>query len=306
MVTFRQLQYLVAVADTLHFRRAAARCHVSQPTLSGQIQDLEARLGVRLIERGRSRVLLTAMGQQIVARARVILRDMGELIELARSGEHRFEGTLRMGVLPTLGPYLLPQVFPQLHARFPRLQLYVREGRNDDLTAGLASGAFDVLLTTPPVDVGGITVTPLFDEPLLVALPSDHRLTVRTVLPSQCLGGETVLALESGHRLREQVRDLAQHLGAKLATDYEGTSLDALRLMVQMGMGLAILPALYIRSEVAKDPGVVVRPLDGVAPVRPIALVWREQSARTAELQTIATVIRDWAAATLGPGTHWP
>ena len=219
MITLRQLQYLVAVADTLHFRRAAARCHVSQPTLSGQIQDLEARLGVRLIERGRSRVLLTELGAQIVDRARVILRDTAELVDLARSGAERFEVTLRMAVLPTLGPYLLPHVFPQLHARFPRLRLYVREAQSDEMITGLSSGSYDVVLTTAPVDASDVVIDPLFDEPLLVAMPVDHRLTRDATLAPAALRDEPVLALESCFRLRRQVRGLAETLGATLATE---------------------------------------------------------------------------------------
>ena len=294
MITLRQLQYLVAVGDFLHFRRAAEHAHVSQPTLSGQIQELEDRLGVRLVERSRSRVLLTHAGQEIVARARTILRDVGEVVDYARHAQRQFEGTLRLGVLPTLGPYLLPNVFPELHQRYPDLKLYVREGLVDGFLAGLADGRFDVLITPLPIQATDVQVAPLFHEPLMIAIPADHPLAAKPVLDRRDIKGQQILTLEPGHRLRDQVRGLCEAFGATLASDYEGTSLDALRLMVQMGMGLSFLPALYVRTEARKDPQVVIRSLRTNPPSRFIGMVWRRQSARHEELTTIAEIIRAW------------
>ena len=290
--TLKQLRYLVAIADTLHFRRAAELSNVSQPTLSGQLRELEQRLGVQLVERSRSKVVLTPIGREVSARARMILREVQDLEESVIQGSGVFGGTLRLGILPTLGPYLLPHIIPELHRTYPHLRLYVREGTPQVLLDGLDSGKLDLLVFPLPLAGADLRTAPLFREPLLIAVAREHPLASRDSLERADLKDQTVLALERGHRLHDQVRALCEDYGANLALDYEGTSLDTLRQMVGMGMGLTFLPALYVRSELPKDGEVVARPLRTRPPSRTIGLVWRRHSARGEEFAALAKMVR--------------
>ncbi len=292
MPTLQQLRYLVAVSETLHFRRAAERTHVSQPTLSGQLRELELTLGAQLVERSRSRVLMTPIGSEIAERAKAVLRDVGEIVELGKQGRGSLAGTLRLGVLPTLGPYLLPTILPEALKAYPKLRLYVREGMPQALLDALDEGGLDLLLFPLPVAGADLESARLFREPLLVAAPTGHPLARRRFAERADLKGETVLTLERGHRLHDQVAELCREMGAKLTPDYEGTSLDTLRQMVGMGMGLTFLPALYVRAEMASDPLVAVRPFRTNAPSRDIGMIWRRKSARGKEYMALAEVVR--------------
>lgn len=292
MPTLQQLRYLVAVAETLHFRRAAEMTHVTQPTLSGQLRELEDKLGVQLVERSRARVLLTPTGKAIAARARSVLRDVQEIVELAKHGQSMLGGTIRLGVLQSLGPYLLPHILPELHRSYPNLKLYVREGVPRALLRGLDEGNLDLLLFPLPVKGADLESARLFREPLWVVAPGDHPLAGREHAARSDLKGENVLTLEHGHRLHDQVRDLCDQFGANLSLDYEGTSLDTLRQMVGMGMGISFLPALYVRAEVVQDAQVVARQMRPRAPFRMIGMIWRRHSARQDEFHALAGLIR--------------
>lgn len=292
MPTLKQLRYLVAIADTLHFRRAAELAHVTQPTLSAQIKELEARLGVTLVERSTARVVLTPEGREITARARATLREVADIVEIARRGRSGLAGTLRVGVVQSLGSYLLPLVLPELRRRHPGLGLYLREGLPRLLLSHLADGTEDLLFFPLPVEDRGVVAEPLFREPLLVVMPHGHPLAGRPLLAPADLRGETVLTLEPGHQLYDQVRRLCEEIGAVISRDYEGTSLDTLRQMVAMGMGVSLMPALYVRSEVARESMVVARPLGEAAPTRDIGLAWRNGAARGPEFVALAATIR--------------
>ncbi|MCG8563307.1 MAG: hydrogen peroxide-inducible genes activator [Hyphomicrobiales bacterium] len=292
MPTLQQLRYLVAVAETLHFRRAAEKTHVTQPTLSGQLRELEEKLGVQLVERSRARVVLTPLGKEIAARGKTVLRDVQDIIELAKRGQSLLGGTIRVGVLQSLGPYLLPHILPELHQGYPDLKLYVREGLPRELLDGVDDGSLDLLFFPLPVKGADLQSARLFREPLLVAAPRDHHLAGKESAERADLKGETVLTLERGHRLHDQVRDLCDQYGAHLDFDYEGTSLDTLRQMVGMGMGLSFLPALYVRSEVSNDKQVVARHMRPRAPFRMIGMVWRKHSARQDEFFALAGLVR--------------
>ncbi|CUH40144.1 Morphology and auto-aggregation control protein [Jannaschia seosinensis] len=292
MPTLQQFRYLVAVADTRHFRRAAESVHVTQPTLSVQLRELEEKLGIQLVERSRAGVTLTPLGTEVAARARAVLRDVADIAALARAGADPLTGTVRVGVVGSLGSYFLPLVIPGLHEIYPTLKFYVREGTSRDLLGRLRDGTLDVLFFPLPVEEPSLTVAPLFHEPLLVVMPADHALAASAEVPRESLAGETVMTLEAGHRLHDTVADLCAETGARLSLDYEGTSLDTLRQMVATGLGLSVLPALYVRSEVAREALVTARALSAPAPGRDIGMVWRRRAGQGAAYGELAGAIR--------------
>jgi LysR family hydrogen peroxide-inducible transcriptional activator len=294
MPTLQQLRYLVALEDHRHFRRAAEMVNVTQPTLSGQLKELELRLGTPLIDRRRAPVVLTPAGREISARARRMLSGVDEIWAIARAAANPMGGTLRLGIVHSLGSYLMPLVVPELQKRAPDLRLYIREGLPDALFDQLDNGALDLLFYPLPVERRGLTVEPLFEEPLLLVAPRDHPLASGGTVQPQALAGETILTLEPGHRLFEQVRTLAQGFGAAISHDFEGTSLDTLRQMVAMKLGISLMPALYVRSEVARETLVTAQPFAGrAAPSRTIASVWREGAVRAESFGRVNGVIRE-------------
>lgn len=292
MPTLQQLRYLVAVSETLHFRRAAERTFVTQPTLSAQLRELESKLGVQLVERSRARVVLTPVGAEIARRAKTVLRDVSEISTLARQGHNPLAGTVRVGLVQSLGSYFLPLVIPDLHTTFPDLKFYVREGAAHDLVERLEDGTLDLLFFPMPLAMSDLCVRPLFREPLLPVVPITHPLAEKQEIARSDLRGETVMTLEPGHRLHGQVADICAETGANLSLDYAGTSLDTLRQMVATELGISFLPALYVRSEVTREALVTARPLQAPQPARDIGMVWRETSARGAAFDAIAELLR--------------
>jgi len=292
--TLRQLQFLVAIDETAHFRRAAERVGVTQPSLSTQIQNLEEALGVALVERGRGGVRLTQVGREVVLRARRILDDVQSLVDFAGTARDGVVGTIRLGAKATLGPYLLPHVVGALHAAHPDLRIYIREDAPRILEQDLSRGEHDVILTQLPVTGADYTTVRLFREPLLLALPADHPLLLQDQLRPEDLAGQQVLSLSPAYHLHDQITAICQQTGAQLARDYEGTSLDALRQMVGMGMGITFLPALYVRSEIeGRGAEVVVRRLSGATIARSVGMVWRSRAGRSGAYHQIAEVIRN-------------
>lgn len=295
--SLKQLDYFVALAETGSFRAAAEKCRISQPSLSIQLGNLEKRLGHVLVERTRPGVVLTPAGREVHERARDILAAAQTLVhrfEVQRSG---LSGSLRFGASGTLGPYLLPHVIARLHASHPDLSLYIREGTPDDLVRGLGRGDFDMILVQLPAG-GEVRTFRLFREPLELVVARDHPFARTTPLPRDALEGANVLTLGAAYALREQVARICESLGARLRLDYDGTSLDAIRLMAGMDMGVAFLPALYVRSEIRPDDAdVVVVPLEGPRLLRSVGLVTRagtedEAAPRIAGLiQTVAQEI---------------
>ncbi len=291
MPTFQQLRYLVALDDHRNFRRAAEACHVTQPTLSAQLKELELKLGTSLVERSRAQVIITPLGRAVCDRARMALRELEEIRALSRLAQRPLNSTIRIGVVQTLGSYMLPLIVPDLHRSHPNLQLYMREGLPDFLQRSLSDGALDVLFFPLPVRSGELETLSIFREPISVVMPQDHPFAQETEIAPEMLAGETILALEPGHKLYEQVRRLCDQYGAQLSRDYEGTSLDTLRQMVAMGMGLSLMPALYIKSEVAHQDIVVARPFRGNPPARTVGMVWRRGTARSDEFRALADQI---------------
>lgn len=290
--SFRQLEYLVALSQERHFRRAAEKLNVTQPTLSAQIKELERRLQSALVERGAGPVLLTPLGLEIAERAKLILTSVDDLHEMALSSTNGFHGTLRVGVPPTLGAYLLPYVVPKLHVQYPQLKLYVREAKPAGLIDGVLGGDHDLALLPMPVGHSDLMALPLFQEPLRLVCAPDHPLVKKTRVTKADLAGEKVLAMESGHKLHDQVVRLCEEFGAELLRDYEGTSLDTLRLMVGMGVGIAFLPALYIRSEIGQRQELSILNFESAQLQRKIALVWRASSVQQSFFSEIEHLIR--------------
>lgn len=292
-VTLKQLRYLVALDEAKHYRRAAENCGISQPSLSAQIQNIEEALGVHLVERSRSGVALTPVGREVTGRARRILDEVQSLTDFTAGAQRGLIGTIRLGAKPTLGPYLLPHVVKLLHRQHPDLNLYVRESAPRELEHELARGKHDIILAQLPVSGAEFVTERLFREPLYLAIASDHELAkVDTITPSMMKGLE-VLSLMPQFHLHDQINDLCQEFGATLLRDYEGTSLDALRLMVGMGMGAAFLPALYVNSEIPARGEVVVKKLKGRTITRSVGLVWRKSAGRADAYKQISDIVRD-------------
>lgn len=299
MPSLQQLRYLVAVSDHLNFRRAAERCHVTQPTLSAQLSELEKRLGgVVLVERSRSVVMMTELGQAVAGRARNMLRELDEIQALAKVDGGNLSGTLRVGVVHSLGSYLLPLLLPNLRSSQPTLRFYTREGLADALLDQLEAGVLDVLFFPLPHSRSHLTDFPLFREPLFVVTPQTHQIALRQSVAPDDLKNEVVLSLEPGHRLYDQTRDICKKFGARLSHEYEGTSLDMIRQMVAMGMGISLMPALYVQSEVDPQAEVKATPLAEITPSRTIGMVWRTSTVRADEYRTLGSAIREILAET--------
>lgn len=297
MPNLRQLEILVAIADTKHFRKAATRASTTQPNVSEQLKGLEERLGCQLVERSRSGVFLTPMGEQVVARARRVLIEVSDIRTLASTGNEPLAGLVRLGLPPTVGPYLLPYIAPALHKKFPALKLYLQEDRPSKLPHLLAEGGLDAIITVLPFKQPRykniFRIEPLFDEPLHLTVAQDHKLAqTPPPLDRNALIDENVLTLGPGQQLHDTVQKVCEEIGANLLTDFEGTSLDTLREMVIMGMGITFLPGLYVTREIEKDPNLVLLPLEGSPLKRQIGLVWRKTSARNADFEHLTSFIK--------------
>lgn len=294
-ITLKQLQTLLQLQQYSHFRRAAEAMGVTQPSLSAQLQNLEIALGVRLVERGRSGVALTPVGREVAARARRIADETQGIVDFAAQARHDLVGTIRLGTTPTLGPYLLPHVVATLHREHKSLSLYVRESAARELEHELLGGGHDVVLTQLPAASAELVAEELFREPLYLVLAVDHPLAKEAAVPVSALRGIDILTLSPNYHFYDQVKSLCDSFGARLLRDYEGTSLDALRQMVGMGMGASFLPALYVHSEIKARSEVVVKPLKGRTVSRAIGLVWRKTAGRADSYRRIADTIRDVA-----------
>jgi len=276
----KDLRYLVAVADTRHFGRAAERSFVSQPTLSAQLKKLEDYLGVQLIERAPKRVQLTAAGEEIVERARRILEASEEIVELARGHRDPLAGRLRLALLPTIGPYLLPNVAARLRKQLPRLELMLYEYQTDPMLEKLHSGEIDVGILALPVAMDGLDSYELYKEPFTVAMPSAHRLAQKSSIKVEDLHHETLLLLEDGHCLRDQALDICSSTDVHEKQDFRATSLETLRQMVAAGVGITLLPELAGRGAYGAARGVAIKPFVKPVPTRTIGAIWRKSSAR--------------------------
>jgi LysR family hydrogen peroxide-inducible transcriptional activator len=292
-MNLRDLRYLVALADLKHFGRAADRCAVSQPTLSAQLKKLEDYLGVALIERQPRNVSLTPIGEQIVTRARRVLQDSDDIIEIARASRDPLAGTLRMAMIPTLGPYLLPLLAPKLRKRLPKLQLMLYEYQTAVLVEQLKAGELDVGILALGVDIDGLESRELAHEPFTVALPANHALSKKPALRMDDLDDATLLLLEDGHCLRSHALEACRRIRVHEAGDFRATSLETLRQMVAAGHGITLLPELATRGPFAATKNPVIRPFAKPAPYRIIGAVWRKSSTRLPAIDAVCRVVTE-------------
>jgi len=291
----KDLRYLVALAEQRHFGRAAARCFVSQPTLSAQLKKLEQSLGVQLIERAPNNVSLTPAGEEIVARARLILEASDEVVTLARSHRDPLAGRLRVALLPTIGPYLLPRVAPVIRRQLPRVQLRLYEYQTATMLEKLHAGELDLGILALPVELLGLEARELYREPFIVALPEHHPLAARDTVRASDLKGESLLLLEEGHCLREQALEVCARVGARDDQDFRATSLETLRQMVATGAGVTLLPELACRGAYRSARGVTLRPFARPVPVRHVGALWRKTTARRPLIEALCSLIAEHA-----------
>lgn len=299
MTTLRQLRYLVTLADTGSFVGAARAANVSQPSLSQQIKALEDRMGVRLVDRAASGAILTPIGRTIVGRARGVLAEVREMEALAARWSDELSGTLRLGTTPTLGPYLLSPIIAELHRTAPELRLYVREGIPDDQALELSRGNLDVLLGPMPIAGDDLEVEPLFREQLHLVGAVDDELAGDGPVEAGRLRGRALLSLDRRHHFHRQSLELAAAYGMTVSPDYEGTSLDSLHQMVASGLGLTVLPALYMGSDVGGMSGLAVIKVQGWRAHRSVALAWRRASSMAPAYRLIAEHVQRSARETL-------
>ncbi|MEJ2513846.1 MAG: LysR substrate-binding domain-containing protein [Gammaproteobacteria bacterium] len=304
-VSLRALGYLVALAETRHFGRAAERCFVSQPTLSAQVKKLEDQLGVQLVERGQQ-AMLTDIGKRIVERARRVLDEAREIEELARNFQDPLAGELRVGLIPTVAPYLLPHVAAPLHERFPRLKLLLMEQQTHRLVELVRGGEVDVAVMALPVPGERLLTRVLYEEPFVVAMPADHPLARKQRLEVSELGGEDLLLLEDGHCLRDQALEVCRLAEIRETPDFRATSLETLRQMVAGGVGVTLMPRLAVDRPVYSPDSLVVRRFRAPEPSRTIAAAWRPGSAREDTIANLCGAIEELMAPVLARRPEYP
>lgn len=296
-MNLRDLQYLVALAEHRHFGRAAEACFVSQPTLSTQIKKLEDELGVPLVERTPRKVLLTEVGRDIAERAREVHHGIEQIRAVARRTLDPESGTVRLGIFPTLGPYLLPHALPLVRAAFPRLELLLVEEKTEALLRLLREGKLDACIVALPLHEDSLRSELLFEEPFLLAVSHAHPLARRhSQLKLADLSNQNLLLLEDGHCLRDQALEVCHLAGAGEHSAFRATSLETLRQMVAANVGITLLPALAVRPPVAPLENLHLIEFKGQPPSRRVALAWRKSSAMDAFLQRLAAVIRQLPA----------
>lgn len=290
-MNLKDLKYLVALADTGHFGRAAERTFVSQPTLSAQLKKLEEYLGVKLVERQPNNVQLTEVGKEVVVRARRMLGEGEEIIALARNNTDPLAGKLKMGLIPTIGPYLLPRVMQKIRKALPNLSLMLYEHQTEPLLKRLRDGEIDLGIMALPTAPDGLDVRELYKEAFTVALPNGHPLAGKPTIRAQDLKGHTLLLLEDGHCLRDQALEVCSRVDIREPEDFRATSLETLRQMVVAGLGITLLPELAVESPFGSQRGLTIRQFTKPAPTRTVGAVWRKSSTRAAAISAVCEVV---------------
>jgi LysR family hydrogen peroxide-inducible transcriptional activator len=305
-MTLTDLRYLVALARERHFGRAAERCHVSQPTLSVAIKKVEDELSVILFERSATEVKITETGRRIVSQAEKVLLEAAQIKEIAAAGKDPLAGPLRVGVIYTIGPYLLPRLIPRMHALAPRMPLIIHENYTARLAESLKRGDLDVIVISLPFDEPGVVVQPVYDEPFRVLLPASHEWTAQKSVKSDQLATDQLLLLGAGNCFREQVLEVCpecRHIGG-LQRTLEGSSLETIRLMVATGVGITVLPSSAADDLPEHNSLVAVRPFDQPEPMRRVALAWRVTYPRSGAIDTVRQAVLESALPGVRPVTR--
>lgn len=311
LVSLRQLRYFTTAAKLSSLRKAAEELGITQPSLTSQIQLLEQNLDTTLLERARTGVNLTPEGRELLPYIeRVLAAEL--LLQEAASRRHGGpHGTYRLGVSATLGPYLLPHILPDIHRRFPHIKFHVREQSPTRLIQGLHDGDFDIVITTEMPVPRELHAQPLFREPLYLVVHAEHRFAAQAEIYASDLSGEAIITIDEQHLLFQQVAELCVRFNADLLRDFEGTSLDAIRQMVYMGLGIAFLPALYIRSEMSDRPELNVVRVRGETIERTKSVFWRRNSPSAplyadlaAQIRESLSVLTDTVSLHVAPSAH--
>ena len=294
----RHLRHLTALYDYGHFGRAAEACHVTQSTLSASIKELESVLRVALVDHSKRGVVLTPVGVETVERARKIVKDIEDLVSFTTASREPLSGTLRMGTIPTIGPFLLPRVLPGLRETYSRLKLYLVEDLTDRLIASLHRGELDVVLLALPRECGAVETVVLFKDPFVVGLPRGHRLAKENGIKPENLLGEDLLLLKDGHCLRDHALAALRRLANRRVAEFEATSLTTLVQMVDNGLGATLLPTLAVDAGLLLGTSLITRPLLTDEPARNIGLVWRRGTGRREEFRLLAKELTQHAKTT--------
>lgn len=295
--TLKQLQYLVALRQYGHFGRAADACFVTQSTLSAGLRELESLIGITLVERTRRVVRFTPLGLRIADKAERVLREAEELGDMARAAGKPLVGDLRMSVIPTIAPFLLPRILPSLRTAWPDLRLYLREETTGLACESLHRGQVDCVLLALPYQCGDIESADLFDDRLFVALPADHTAEPPAMISSDAIDERELLLLEDGHCLKDHILAACNRPELRAEAAMLGTSLHTMVQMVDNGLGVTLLPEMALDAGILEGTGVVTRPLDAPHPARRIALAWRKGSPRGDEFRMLAETLADGSAA---------
>lgn len=294
-MTLTELRYIAMLARERHFGRAAEKCHVSQPTLSVAVKKVEQRYGVMLFERSAAEVRPTTVGEQVAAQAERVLAEAGKLREITEQGRDPLNGPLRVGVIYTIAPYLLPRLIPALHRRAPRMPLYLQENFTANLVPELRRGELDVIVIATPLDEAGIVTRAIYDEPFRVVLPPDHALAAQPAIGREQIAGEQLLLLGHGNCFRDQVVQACPS-SARDGSDegaYEGGSLETVRHMVASGAGVSVAPASAAEAWQRDETLLVVRPFEEPAPQRRVIIAWRASFPRPPAIDVLYAAIAD-------------
>jgi LysR family hydrogen peroxide-inducible transcriptional activator len=296
-MTLTELRYIVAVSQKNHFGKAAQSCFVSQPTLSIAIKKLEGELGVRLFERSsKNEIRITEIGQQVINQAYIVLQEAQILIEIAQQGKDPLTGQFKLGVIYTIGPYLLPSLIPMLRKTVPNLKLIIEENFTANLFQSLKQGALDAIIISYPFDEPGIETAALYEEPFIVALPRNHEWKDLEQIPPEDLASQDLMLLGAGHCFRDQVIKACPDCmsgDSELTRTLEGGSLETIRHMVAAGTGITVLPRTSIPPSQKNESLIITKPFAGPSPARTVAIAWRKHYPRKEAIYTIRDTIQN-------------
>ncbi len=293
--SIKQLKYLCAVAEQKHFSKAAEACHVTQSTLSAAIQELESQLGVVIFERSKKNVLITPLGERLLHQARIILGDVEDFVSLAKSHDEALAGEIRLGVIPTIGPFLLPHLLADLRKRYTKLKLFLKEDLSAQLVQRLQQGDLDLIILAFPYATPDMETLTLFRDEFLLCLPQGHALEKSKNVRQQQLRGEKLLLLEEGHCLRDHALEACKLESADTDLVYQGTSLHTLVQMVANGLGVTLLPAMAVEADVLGETHLPLKHFGNENVSREIGMAWRKSDPRREDYRLLAEFIREHA-----------